>query len=433
MADDGLPARRAALKILGEVRDGRPFDGALDRAVRRLEEPDRRLAHELAAGVLRRRSELDGALTPYVRRGWASVAAPLQDILRLGAYQLIALDRVPRHAAVDTAVSLAREAGGKAAAGFTNAVLRKVHSGALPVAAASSDAAADLAARHSHPEWLVRRWAERFGVQETEKLLQWNNLRPRLVLQPARADADALRRRWAEAGVESEPAAYGAGLVTERSRPADLPGYEEGDFIVQDPAQALVAWFADFPPGATVYDACAAPGGKAITLGRAQHRVVAADVSRRRVRRLAENLRRAGSGQEHPVVADAARPPLRAVDAVLLDAPCLGTGTFARHPDARWRADEPALAALAEQQAGLLDDLAGTVRQGGLLVYATCSLELEENEQQVDRFLAAHPEFAREPNGELPSTLLSPKGDLMILPQRHGTDGAFAARLRRQP
>jgi 16S rRNA (cytosine967-C5)-methyltransferase len=156
-------------------------------------------------------------------------------------------------------------------------------------------------------------------------------------------------------------------------------------------------------------------------------------VSRRRVRRLAENLRRAGSGQEHPVVADAARPPLRAVDAVLLDAPCLGTGTFARHPDARWRADEPALAALAEQQAGLLDDLAGTVRPGGLLVYATCSLELEENEQQVDRFLAAHPEFAREPNGELPSTLLSPKGDLMILPQRHGTDGAFAARLRRQP
>jgi len=159
--------------------------------------------------------------------------------------------------------------------------------------------------------------------------------------------------------------------------------------------------------------------------------VVAADVSRARVRRLAGSLRRAGSGREHAVVADARRPPVRRCTAALLDAPCLGTGTFARHPDARWRVSPEALAALAARQAELLEGVAGVVAPGGLLVYDTCSLEPEENQLQVDRFLARHPEFRREPSDTFPATLTSPEGDLMILPHRHHMDGAFAARLRR--
>jgi 16S rRNA (cytosine967-C5)-methyltransferase len=220
--------------------------------------------------------------------------------------------------------------------------------------------------------------------------------------------------------------------VTDRRRPQELPGYAEGGFVVQDPAQALLAWYADLPPGATIYDASAAPGGKTIALGRGAGRIVAGDVSRARVRRLAENVRRAGTGREHPVVADARHPPVRPVDAVLLDAPCLGTGSFARHPDARQRVTPDALGSLARLQRDLLASAAGSVAPGGLLLYSTCSLEPEENERQVERFLAERPEFSREPAETFPPALLSSRGDLMILPQRDQMDGAYAARLRRR-
>jgi 16S rRNA (cytosine967-C5)-methyltransferase len=158
--------------------------------------------------------------------------------------------------------------------------------------------------------------------------------------------------------------------------------------------------------------------------------VISADVHPTRLRRLRENLVRAGTGRELPLVADAEHPPVRQVDAVLLDAPCLGTGTFARHPDARWRVTPAALATLAARQAALLDAVADRVRPGGLLVYATCSLEPEENAEQVDRFLERHPGFEREPPAGFPASLLTESGDLMTLPQRDAMDGAYAARLR---
>jgi 16S rRNA (cytosine967-C5)-methyltransferase len=179
-----------------------------------------------------------------------------------------------------------------------------------------------------------------------------------------------------------------------------------------------------------VYDACAAPGGKAIALGRAGRRVLAGELRLARARRLVENLARAGSGREYVVVASAAAPPCRTVDLVLLDAPCLGTGTLGRHPDARWRVGPDALRRLVEQQRLLLDSVATAVRAGGWLVYATCSLEPEENEEQVNGFLDRHPEFRRDPGDALPPQLLTAAGDLLLLPQRHGVDGAFAARLR---
>jgi 16S rRNA (cytosine967-C5)-methyltransferase len=427
----GLASRRAALEVLEQVRAGRPFGTALDQAVRGLVETDRRLVHELAAGVLRSQSTLDARLAPLVPRGWASVAPQLKEVLRLGAFQLSALDRVPPHAAVDTSVTLAKETAGVKAGGFVNAVLRRLDPASAAGTTESRAPARRLAEEFSHPRWMVERWLERYGPEETRALLHWNNTRPRLVLQPAREALPALEARWRSAGIPVEPAPYGAGLVTDRTRPADLPGYAEGAFIVQDPAQALLARFADLPPEVTVYDAAAAPGGKSIALGRNVAGVVAADVSRARVRRLAENLARAGSGRERAVVADARRPPLRQTGAVLLDAPCLGTGTFARHPDARLRITPDALATLERRQAELLDSTADVVAPGGLLIYATCSLEPEENERQVHRFLGRHPEFRRETSETFPAALLSPDGDLMILPQRHRMDGAFAARLRR--
>jgi 16S rRNA (cytosine967-C5)-methyltransferase len=430
-ADDGLAPRRAALAILEQVRAGRPLDAALDQSLRPLPEPDRRLAHELAAGVLRQRTGLDECLEPLAARGWASVPPTLQNILRLGAYQLTALDRVPPHAAVSTSVALAREAGGARAGGFVNALLRRMTREG-PRARPRGVGPLDLAARHSHPEWLVRRWLERFGPEDTDRLLRWNNSRPALVVQPARASGDSILRRFAAAGIRSVPAPWGAGIAVSGSRPEQLPGFAEGDFQVQDAAQALVTWYAALPAGCVTYDACAAPGGKTIGLARMGVRMLAGDVSRARVARLRQNLRRAG-GRERVMVADARRPPLVDVDAVLLDAPCLGTGTFARHPDARWRVTPDALAALIQRQAELLAAAALVVRPGGLLVYSTCSLEPEENEGQVNAFLAEHADFQREPPDDALPALLTSSGDLMTLPHRDRMDGAYAARLRRMP
>lgn len=409
-----------------------PFDAALDRGLGGLPEVDRRLTHELAAGVLRHQGSLDALLSAFVPRGLASVQAIVLDILRIGAYQLHHLERVPAHAAVATSVALVRETAGERVTGFANAVLRRVAD--APRDRPQDEAAttvAGLAAHWSHPDWLVGRWLDRFGRDATERLLEWNNTHPALVVQPARDDTDTLEARFDAANVPGFPAPFGAGIVVGETRPELLPGFTEGAFYVQDPAQALVLRFAAFPAGATVYDACAAPGGKTLGLARRAGAVVAGDASRRRILRLCDNIARAGRGNAFPVVADALHPPIASTSAYLLDAPCLGTGTFARHPDARLRVHPEALQRIAREQAALLDAAATRIAPGGVLCYATCSLEPEEDEEQVGAFLDRHPQFSRQPSAGFPVELLTSEGDLLILPQRDGMDGAYAARLVR--
>ncbi|MGH7593333.1 MAG: transcription antitermination factor NusB, partial [Gemmatimonadales bacterium] len=441
LTDAGLAPRRAALAVLAGIRRGVPFDVALRRELTSLSDPDRRLVHELAAGVLRNAQPLDAMLARFIPRGIGSVSLPLLDVLRLGAYQLRMLNRIPAHAAVTTGVALARERVGDRVAGFTNAVLRRVaelHDAgrAVPPNASRSgaiedDVAVQLAHDWSHPVWLVRRWVERFGTRDSARLLQWNNSHPSLVLQPTRGTILDLEELLDEHEVPSTPAPYGAGVVVHESRPQRLPGYDTGEFMVQDPAQALVVRFADFPPEAVVYDACAAPGGKTLGLGRTARQVVAADASLRRMRRLQENVARAGHGNEHLVVADAGHPPVRPLSAYLLDAPCLGTGSFAHHPDARTRVTAAAMLHLAVQQRMLLDAAADRIAPDGVLCYATCSLEPEEDEMQVAAFLDRNPHFRRRPPPGFPADLITPSGDMLTLPQRDGVDGAFAARLVR--
>jgi len=287
----------------------------------------------------------------------------------------------------------------------------------------------------------VSRWTARFGPEDAAKLMAWNDTRPKLVTQPARWSEEEHRAQWHGAQVAFEEAPYGAGLfpdvsafrlTSHVSRVQDLPGYVEGGWFVQEASQSLVVRFFDIPPGAVVYDACAAPGGKTIAMGRTARLVVAGDLRRDRVKRLRENLRRAGSGREQPIIADASEPPVKQLDVVVLDAPCLGTGVLARHPEARWRVNEDALGRLVTESGDLLRALAERVRPGGLLCFSTCSLEPEENEMQIEEFLRDDPRFHREPGRGIPDDLLSSAGDLTVLPQRHQMDGAYAARLRRQ-
>ena len=407
------------------MRYGRTFDAALEDAAGSLEDADRRLAHEIAAGVLRSRSELDASLAPLVERPWRRVEDDLKDLLRIGAYQLLRLNRVPPHGAVDATVEAAKLVRGEKSAGFVNAVLRRMareldradrHDEPGEPATAS---VAALAQRHSHPEWLVARWVNRFGTARTEALLIHNNRRPYIFLQAARWTPEHLREALRGAGVAVEAAPLEAGLAVRGGSVRALPGYEEGGFIVQDPAQAQALRFADLLAGALVWDACAAPGGKAAILAR-RCRVVASDLGLDRLRRLADTVRRA-SPSVRVMAADASAPPFAAgrLDAVLVDAPCSATGTIAKHPDARWRLTPAQITRLASQQEALLSGVANVVRQGGRLVYMTCSLEREENELQVETFLEIHPAFRRECE------------DLFVFPPDAGTDGAFAARLVR--
>jgi 16S rRNA (cytosine967-C5)-methyltransferase len=201
---------------------------------------------------------------------------------------------------------------------------------------------------------------------------------------------------------------------------------------VQDPAATLVTRYAAFPGGARVADVCAAPGGKAVELSRTADFVAAADASIARLGRLRETILRLELPNVFPVVMDAREPALAPLDAVLVDAPCTGTGTFRRHPDARWRLKPIDVAVQAAAQHSILRAAAGLVARGGLLVYSTCSLEPEENDAQVETFLAERPEWTLEPppDGSVPESVLD-VGRLRVLPHRHGTDGAFAARLRR--
>ena len=387
-----------------------------------LEDRDRRLAHELAAGVLRRRAELDRVLD-------LTRADPrLHDVLRLGAYQLRWLTRVPAHAAVSTSVELAREAAGESATGYVNQALRRLEQPPEPGPAGPT-----------HPSWLARRWERQFGAEAAERLIRWNDAPPPLTLQPARWDQPVLAARLAESGLVVDPAPRGAGLRVRSGAPgaalapSEFPGFAEGAFIVQDAAARLVCRFAALPPGCRCYDPCAAPGGKALALETLGARVVAGDARRERVVRLLENVRRAGVAIR-VLCADLLSAPFanEGWDAVLLDAPCSATGTMARHPDARWRITPEAIGRAAARQRHLLAAAAALVRPGGILVYATCSLEPEENEAIVEDFLTRETGFRRAPAEDaVPDALLTAAGDFQTLPQRDGMDGAFAARLAR--
>lgn len=403
------------------MRAGALFDQARDRHVAGLGERDRRLAHALAAGVLRRQQTLDQALD------LARADPRLHDILRLGAYQLRALERVPTYAAVSTSVDLARELAGEPAAKFVNQALRRF---------ANAGKGKGVGGRvTTHPAWLLARWTARFGGAGAARLAAWNDTKPPVTLQLARWSLETLRARLLAAGIGVTEAPFGAGLQITGRRPTGLPGFTEGGFLVQDAAQALVCRFAAIPAGSLVYDACAAPGGKAVTLEATSERlrVIAGDARRSRLPHLVGTVWRCGVAIR-VVAADLLSAPFAPglLDAVFVDAPCTATGTMARHPDARWRLTERAIARAALRQRELLAAAASLVRPGGLLVYATCSLEPEETVAVVEEFLSRHPEFTRAPAGAVPDALITPAGDFESLPQRDGIDGAYAARLTRR-
>jgi 16S rRNA (cytosine967-C5)-methyltransferase len=428
------PPRLAALETLRRVRDGDLADRALERAARGLEERDRAWTQELVYGTFRLRGRLDFMLDSLVRGGVSGLGPEVLDVLRLGAYQLLEMGSVPAYAAVSQSVELAREAGEGRASGLVNGVLQSLRrrGGEIRFPDRGRDPVGYLAAWHSHPRWLVERWVREWGMDDAQALLEADNLRPELYLRPLRVRVPEARARLEAAGIGTEEVPFSPDSLRVLPPGGAVEALAAVPAVVQDPAAALVVRYAAVPEGALVLDVAAAPGGKALGMAERAGFVAAADVSFGRLRRVRENAARVGEPLGC-VVADALFPPFRPGDMVLLDAPCTGTGTLRRHPDGRWRVRPEDLAALAALQREMLESAAALVRPGGWLVYSTCSLEPEENGEQVDAFLGAHPEFVLDPaGGAVDDGLLDARGRLVVLPQRTGVDGAFAARMRRR-
>ena len=435
------PARVAAANILADLRNGELLDSALDRYADDLDARDKRWVRELLYGTLRQRGWLDALLASRVRGGLSRLDDDVTDLLRLGMYQLLFMRSVPPYAAIGQTVELAKRRHGIGASKLANAVLRRVDRESVgildttPESLGARDPVDALSIRFSHPRWLVARWVGRWGADATRSLLERNNTEAPLTVRPFSIVREQLEATLDAAGIETEEVSLvpdslivrGAGSITE------LGSFRQGLFFVQDPAATLVTQYAAIPVGAVVADLCAAPGGKALELSRTASRVVAADRSLGRMSRVVSNIDRLDSRNISVMIADARRPAISPVDAVLIDVPCTGTGTFRRHPDARWRLKVSDLAVMAALQRAILAAAATVVRPGGLLIYSTCSLEPEENDSQIENFLSANPEWSLEPPpaGAVHDSVLD-AGRLRVLPHVHGVDGAFAARLRRK-
>ena len=440
-------ARAAALTALVAVESGTFLDRALrdgDR-ISGADERERSLARRITRGVLQTRGRIDWILERFLeKRPPSRLDSRTRNILRIGVYQVLYLSSVPSHAAVNETVRLARSNGGEPAARLVNGVLRRLLREGPPAGLPSldEDPVRHLAVSESHPEWLVARWVTRLGPERAAARIRAGNRIPPLslrVVDPDREDAVAAEIEGEGRKVRRSTLLSSVLVLPDGGSPAALGPFARGEVIVQDEGAAIAGSVAGpQPPGARLLDLCAAPGGKILPLA---SRLVgggtafAFDRSRWRMERLRENAARLELAPVRFAIADGLAPPFRKsvrFDLVILDVPCTGLGTLARRADLRWRTAEEDIRRLAGLASRLLRAAADLVEPGGHLVYSTCTTEPEENEQTVAHFLEKERRFRIVPPGAaLPASTLRPDGMVEVLPEVHGCDGAFAARLQR--
>ncbi len=392
---------------------------------------------DLTASVTRWRRWLDFLLSTFYRGNYRKVEPPLKQILRIAAFECFVAHRPP-HAAVSRAVTLASTMVRPGAGRLVNGVLRTMLRSTLPEPS-SGDTTDDLATRHSHPTWMVRRWQERLGLPRTLELLKHNNQRPWFGVRctPQMPSVTQLKAQLTQLGVAwQEPAWLHDFVRVSKVGPLLRAGLmEQGRCAVQDEGAGLVVRLLDPQPDERIIDLCAAPGGK--TLYAAERMcnrgaIITNDMHEGRLQPLEVAANAHGISIIEASHADARRLDIPPAVRVLLDVPCTGTGVLAKRADLRWRRSPEDLDRIALVQQELLDAAARLVRRGGILVYSTCSIEAEENEAQVAAFLARHLDFVVETAADLvPSDVVSREGFLRTLPPDHPADGTFAARMRR--
>ncbi len=443
------PARVAAYQVLSAVSSGRADlpDALADARGALRDDRDKSLTAEIVIGVQRWRATLDYLIAHFSKRPTERLDPEVLEVLRLSAYQLLHLTRVPASAVVDDAVNLTGRAGKRSARGLVNAVLRSISRArtALPLpnrpdSLDNEEAALDyLSITLSHPRWLARRWYRRYGFDATEAWLQFNNLPASLTLRANRLrnTPDELRERLQRENVLVDDAQFAPdALIVKSGQPLRSRGVGEGWFVVQDEASQLVALLARPQPNERVLDTCASPGGKTTAFAAVMGDtglLVACDVREKRMELLKRTVTACGATRVQLVRADLIQGlPFRdAFDCVFVDAPCSGLGTLRRDPDIKWRRREEELAVLAAAQLAMLGRAAAAVAVGGRLIYATCSSEHDENEAVAARFLAASPHFVPLHPGTLaasiPDAVIDAAGHLRTYPHVHRLEAFFGA------
>lgn len=451
-AQGSYSGREGALHILVKIEAEEAYANlALDQWLRRhaLDKLERQFLTEIVYGVARSLNTLDWVLGRFLSQPLTRLTPWIRNILRLGVYQLLYLERVPPSAAVNESVKLARRYGHAGTVRLVNGVLRSVSRGldTLPWPSQEEDQVGYLSLKHFHPGWLVERWLARLGFAETAALCEANNQAAEITLRcnTLRISPEELGKRLEGEGAKVQASRLipeglkisGAGSI------AELSSFKEGLFQVQDESSMLVGHVLRPAPGSLVIDACSAPGGKTTHLAQImenQGQLLAFDVHPHKLELVKDNCRRLGIANVRVELGDARQLPSELdglADFVLVDAPCSGLGVLRRRPDARWRKKPAQILELAKLQRQILDRAADCVRPGGVLVYSTCTTEPEENQDQIQAFLTRHPEFVPADLTRLvPFALTRPEdiepaktGRLQLWPHHHGTDGFFVSRL----
>ena len=444
------PARRAAFDTLRRVEAEGAYSSPLVAALSEsdLSREDRALAQEITLGVLRWQKSLDYCIERYSRRKAASLDLPVLIALRMGLYQLRHLTRIPASAAVNESVNIVKRSRARSAHGFVNAVLRNAARHLEDAAGEGIDTEMErVAVELSHPRWLIERWAARLGAAEARELAAANNRHPQTALrvntlattESDTSESDALRLLESR-GVTLLRSSYVPGAFVVESGPASevQQAVARGLIYLQDEASQLVSQLLDAKSGERVLDLCAAPGSKSSHLAALTENgalIVACDIHQHRLAQLAATCNRLGAHSVSPVVLDATGElpflaQARRFDRVLIDAPCSGTGTLRRNPEIKWRLAPDGPARLAEVQLSLLNRATQVIGKGGRLVYSTCSIEVEENESVINRFIDDGAPF-RVIQPDAHADLITAEGFVRTFPHRHDTDGFFAAVLER--
>ena len=416
---------------------------------------DRAFITELVYGVLRQRGFLDWIIEKFTKKPIKKSSPLIRNILRLGAYQLLFLDKVPISAAVNESVRLAKEKE-KRSSGFVNAVLRNIdrERNNIPYPEPEEHPVEFISVRYSHPAWLVKRWIERFGIDKAIALCKANNEPPPFTIRTntLKIKRDELKKQLKEYvdSIEDCSVSSNGLMLKGPANIADYPAYKEGLFYVQDEAAQLISLILDPRPDEKILDACSAPGGKATHIAELMENkgtVIALDVSKKGIGLLKENCKRLSIDIVKSYLMDAAAMSADrqgdlgeigrdGFDKILIDAPCSGLGIIRRHPEGKWQKKEELIFESQKIQKRIIENLSKYLKNGGVLVYSTCSTEKEENEDVVEDFLNNHPEFKvddiKQYFSETGRVLVDEKRFLHTSPINYRMDGFFAVRLRKQ-
>ena len=436
------PARRLAFEILERVETEEAYASTLLAAPSNLTHLDHALTHEIVLGVLRWRQTLDFHIAQLSGRNLDRIDLPVLTALRIGLYQLRYLSRIPPSAAVNESVNLVKLARKTSAASFTNAVLRRATKGFADVIIGIADPLERLTIETSHPNWLLQKWIDEFGEATTKELALANNQTPPVAFRVNTLKANvaetltaiaATGLQYRQSEIATDAYVITGGHAVELGRFA-----ETGLVYIQDEASQLVAPLLGAKTDSRILDLCAAPGSKTshlAALTNNQARIIACDLHAHRLAVLQSNCERLGVTSIKTVALDATKDvtPLAGMtfDRILVDAPCTGTGTLRRHPEIKWRLQPADPERLAQVQLAILENAARVLNKDGRLVYSTCSLERQENEEVVAHFLEKHQDFQPVPPAA-PASCITAEGFVRTFPHLHSSDGFFAAVLEKR-